>query len=70
MKDDETLKFPRELTAEVGLCTTEIRAMRQRGCRFYGKKTCLKWVREFIAEQVRAQEAMPLAPGTPERLPH
>jgi hypothetical protein len=49
--DENTLQFPKQLAPAVGLHACEIRAMRDRGCRFYGRKTCLRWVREFLEKQ-------------------
>lgn len=46
--DDQTLQFPSELAPRVGVNVNQIAAMKRNGCRFFGRKTCLKWVREHL----------------------
>lgn len=45
-----TLQFPAELEKEIGLNKNEINSFKGLGCRFYRKKTCVAWVREFLAK--------------------
>ncbi|HMJ06902.1 MAG TPA: hypothetical protein VK474_11650 [Chthoniobacterales bacterium] len=44
----ETLYFPGQITVEIGLPVHAINAMKHRGCKFFGKKTTIRWVREFV----------------------
>jgi hypothetical protein len=53
--DPEKLYFPNELTDAVGLSLREIAYMKVKGCPFYGRKTTLRWVREFLAQQTGAR---------------
>lgn len=62
---DATLKFPLELVDDVGLSSREIAHFKRKGCKFYGRKTCLKWVREFLS--MSEQEAG-LKPSTAVRV--
>lgn len=50
--DPDKLEFPKALASIVGLQSTQISNMKRRGCKFYGKKTTLRWVREFIADNL------------------
>jgi len=52
--DPDKLYFPRELVDSVGLSNKEIAFMKRKGCPFYGRKTTLRWVREFLAKQTGA----------------
>lgn len=54
MKDPERLYFPPEIATEIGTSGMAIRAMKRRGCPFLGRKTTIKWVREFIAKEAGA----------------
>jgi len=47
--DPDKLEFPKDLAPSVGLQSTQISFMKRQGCKFYGRKTTLRWVREFIA---------------------
>ena len=49
-KPIEKLFFPKELVSEIGMCKQQIAYLRHRGCRFYGRKTSVKWIREFLNE--------------------
>lgn len=49
--NEETLFFPVEIAHAIGLPGTAINAMKSRGCRFYGRKTTIRWVREFIERE-------------------
>jgi len=59
--DPDKLYFPREIQSVVGLCKNEISYLKQKGCPFFGRKTTIRWVRDFIAKEAGA----PLSP-----LPH
>lgn len=45
---DFTLHFPKEIAEEIGLHENEINSFKGQGCRFYGRKTCVAWVREHL----------------------
>ena len=55
--DPQKLFYPVELAEHVGLSNREVSALRRRGCAFFGRKTCLAWVREFIARESGARSA-------------
>lgn len=55
--DDETLQYPAKIASRVGLGIHEINAMKTKGCRFYGRKTSVKWVREYLAAVTRGSVA-------------
>ena len=60
-KDADTLYFPSEITKEIGMSKGRINFLRNLGCKFYGRKTTIRWVREFIKQQAEvAQPASPL----------
>lgn len=48
---DETLRYPKEIAKEIGLGVNEVNALKRLGCPFYGRKTCVKWVRTWLAQQ-------------------
>lgn len=56
---DFTLRFPVELKQEIGLNEKEINAFKGQGCRFYGRKTCVAWVREYLVK-VTAPAPVPI----------
>ncbi len=60
--DIDKLFFPSEIQGVIGLCVNEINFLKKRGCRFFGRKTTIRWVREFIAHQAGA--GAPLAEST------
>lgn len=47
---EETLQYPVHIAEEIGLHPNEINAFKGRGCRFLGKKTCVRWVREYLRD--------------------
>ena len=47
-KGIDTLYYPKDLVAEIGLCKHGIAFLKHKGCRFYGRKTTIRWVREFL----------------------
>jgi len=55
--DPDTLCYPVDLVESVGLSRNEIGFLKRKGCPFYGKKTTLRWVRDFIAREAGAQPA-------------
>ena len=42
-KDIDTLYFPCEITEEIGLSKGRINFLRNLGCRFFGRKTTIRW---------------------------
>lgn len=61
--DPWTLYFPVELVDTIGLSKNEIAFLKKKGCPFHGKKTCVAWVRDFLAKS--AGGPSPLMPGHP-----
>jgi len=59
--DPDKLFFPCDLVEAVGLSKNEIAFLKRRGCPFYGRKTSLRWVREFLAQETGAKP--PVFPG-------
>ena len=64
--DPDTLHYPRQLCAAIGLGVNQINALKRVGCPFFGRKTTLRWVRDFLndragatPEQARAVVARP-----------
>ena len=51
-----TLQFPCELSEEVGLHANEINSFKGKGCRFYGRKTCLQWVMDYL-DKITGEES-------------
>jgi hypothetical protein len=47
-KPIDKLFFPKELVSEIGMCKHQIAFLRHKGCRFYGRKTSIRWIREFL----------------------
>jgi len=45
---EHTLRFPCDIADEIGLHTNEINAFKRQGCLFYGRKTSVAWVREYL----------------------
>lgn len=54
---DHTLQFPIDIKEEIGLNEKEINAFKGRGCRFYGRKTCVAWVREYLLKVTGSEPA-------------
>ena len=48
------LYFPYQLVEEVGMCRRSIAFLKKKGCKFFGRKTKLLWINEFLEEQARA----------------
>ena len=55
--DPERLYTPGEIAERIGLPQSAISGLRLKGCPFYGRKTTIRWVREFIAKQAGASAA-------------
>jgi len=45
---EHTLQFPKAIAEEIGLHECEINGFKGQGCRFFGRKTSIIWVREFL----------------------
>lgn len=54
MMNIDKLEFPRNIAEEIGLSPNEINFLKTKGCPFYGRKTTIRWVRNFIALNVGA----------------
>jgi hypothetical protein len=50
-KDLDTLYFPCQITKEIGLSKGRINFLRNLGCKFFGRKTTIRWVREFLTQR-------------------
>lgn len=61
-EDAETLQYPAKIAPILGMHKNEVNALRKKGCRFYGRKTSLAWVREYLR-----QVTEPPNQGTSER---
>lgn len=61
-----TLQFPKQISKEIGLHSNEINAFKARGCRFYGTKTCVAWVREYL-QKITATESLTAPAGHQQR---
>lgn len=48
--DDDTLMYPSQMTVRIGLSVNEINALKRKGCKFYGMKTTVNWVRRHLNE--------------------
>ena len=46
--DDRTLRFPPEIADRIGLSANKINSFKAKGCKFFGRKTTVEWVRAFI----------------------
>ena len=44
----DQLAFPKQLAPIIGYCAWSIGAMKKAGCRFLGRKTTRRWIREFV----------------------
>ena len=54
-KDPDKLHFPSQITSEIGLSRNEVSFLKKKGCRFYGRKTTINWVRVFLAQKAEEQ---------------
>ena len=48
--DIDRLMFPKHLAPHVGLSTSEITEIKNKGCPFLGKKSSLRWIRAWLDE--------------------
>lgn len=55
--DPEKLDFPLNIAPIIGLSRNEILFLRNKGCKFVGRKTSVRWVREFLNEQAERERA-------------
>lgn len=65
MKDDATLEYPGKIAAVIGLSPNQVNAFKKHGCRFFGRKTSVRWVREYL-NKVTA----PADQSSPEQVEH
>lgn len=65
MTDPWTLQFPNEMVDIIGLSKNEIAFLKKKGCPFHGRKTCVAWVRDFLARQVGAPAPQPPSHHSP-----
>lgn len=54
MIDQDKLEFPCALAEVIGLSKNEIAFLKRKGCPFFGRKTTVRWVRDFIAKEAGA----------------
>ncbi len=47
-KPIDKLFFPKELVSEIGMCKHQISFLKHKGCRFYGRKTTIRWILEYL----------------------
>lgn len=52
---DETLRYPAKIAEEIGLAVNEINRLKKQGCPFYGRKTSVRLVRNFIYQTLGAE---------------
>ncbi len=60
MSDPWKLQFPVEMVETIGLSKNEIAFLKKKGCPFHGKKTCVAWVRDFLARRAGAPSPLTL----------
>jgi len=53
--DPDRLEFPRHLSEFVGMSPVDLGGLKKLGCPFFGKKTTLRWVRQFLAQEAGAK---------------
>lgn len=54
VKNQDRLYFPGEITEEIGLARNAINQLKKRGCKFFGQKTKIRWVNEFLEQEAAA----------------
>lgn len=47
--DIDRLEFPQDIADTIGVRKETINFWKRRGCRFIGRKTTVRWVRQFMA---------------------
>ena len=50
-KGIDTLYYPKDIVGEIGMSKQRIAFLKNKGCLFYGRKTCIRWVREHITAE-------------------
>jgi hypothetical protein len=48
LKPIDKLFYPKEIADEIGMSKQRISFLRHKGCRFYGRKTTIRWVRDYL----------------------
>lgn len=51
-KPIDKLFYPKEIVDEIGICKQRISFLKHKGCRFYGRKTTIRWVRDYINDSM------------------
>lgn len=69
MKDDATLEYPGKIAGRIGLGVNEVNNLKRLGCPFYGRKTCVKWVRAWLAKHTGAENLFVTEPRVHLQLP-
>lgn len=57
-KDIDKLYFPKEISDDIGLSINEITFLKQEGCPFRGRKTCIRWVRLFLDKSAGLSDSL------------
>ena len=52
--DPDRLEWPKTLAPFVGLHANQIQFLKKKGCPFFGRKTTLTWVRDYLAREAGA----------------
>lgn len=52
--DIDRLEYPCDIAEVIGLSKNEINWLKRKGCPFFGKKTTVRWVRDWLARQAGA----------------
>jgi len=66
--DPDRLEFPCHLADLVGMSPVDLGALKKLGCPFFGKKTTLRWVRQFLAQEAGAKAPSSSRSVRPRRL--
>lgn len=53
-KDIDTFYFPKEIASDIGMSKQRIAFLKNKGCPFYGRKTTIRWVRDFLKTSASA----------------
>lgn len=65
---ETTLQYPAKIAEEIGLSTHRINNLKKHGCRFFGRKTSVAWVREHLARVTQAEESESALVAHPQHL--
>jgi hypothetical protein len=49
--NEDRLEFPKYLSPYIGLSKERINWMKHQGCKFFGRKTKIRWINEFLEEE-------------------